>query len=223
MVGKKCNAHVRGGMCLGGGKYCTTEVRLLATECTGSYATTNAQVSPCAAGQHPVELNGQVLCVGAGGAGTTPSKTERVERLKADGTTEVIIRQVNCLGTDCGYTETKKQFDSGGTQIGNAETTSGSQKGLDAGLPGGSGSGGGVDLSVGAGPELGTKSVGLSAITPHAGLASSGSCPSPIALPLGMTFEWTFICQYATTLRPLVLALAWLGGMFIVVGGFKKG
>jgi hypothetical protein len=220
MAGKKCNAHVRGGVCLGGGRYCTTEVRLLATECTGTIATTNAQPSPCAAGQHPVELNGQTLCVGAGGAGTTPSRVQRTESVAADGTRQVTIRNVNCSGVDCNYTETRQSYDTGGAAVGNPETTTGSQRGLYGEQAGGGGSA--SDLSTGPGPNLGTRSVGLDAITPVSGF-STGSCPADIPLPRGMSFSWAPICTTANTLRPLIIALAWLSALLIVVGGMRKG
>jgi len=57
-------------------------------------------------------------------------------------------------------------------------------------------------------------------------VGGSGQCPAPMtATVAGMTIEWSFdpLCQYANSLRPLVLALAWLSAGVIFIGGVRNG
>ena len=70
------------------------------------------------------------------------------------------------------------------------------------------------------GGTMQTKSVGLSAIT-VVPLSSNASCPAPIQLPYGMNFDFGMMCTYATSVRPIVLVLAWIAAGMIVFG-FKS-
>lgn len=56
-------------------------------------------------------------------------------------------------------------------------------------------------------------------------VGNAGSCPAPLTASfMGQTVEFKFdpLCQFANTLRPLVLSLAWLGAGFIFVGGVRN-
>lgn len=64
--------------------------------------------------------------------------------------------------------------------------------------------------------DLPTQTVNV-ALSPT--LSAAGSCPAPISIPvLGKTYSlsWQPVCDFATGVRPIVLALSWLGaGLFI--------
>ncbi len=64
---------------------------------------------------------------------------------------------------------------------------------------------------------LSSVSVGVASLTP-VDLPGVASCPANVPLPHGSYFDWTPTCTYATALRPLVLALAWLAAGIIVLG-----
>ena len=70
-------------------------------------------------------------------------------------------------------------------------------------------------------PDVATQNVGSSAITP-VGVGGAGSCPAPIALPVG---EWSFagMCMVADGVRPVVIALAWILAGIIVIGSLRSG
>lgn len=63
---------------------------------------------------------------------------------------------------------------------------------------------------------LTTNSVGMSSLSPS--LSSAGSCPADINLPKGMKFSWEYPCMYASGIRPVVIALAWLSAGFLLFG-----
>lgn len=66
-------------------------------------------------------------------------------------------------------------------------------------------------------PDLGTDEKGISAIT-AINVASNATCPSDIQLPKGMTFSFDPFCNYASALRPIIIALAWITAGFLVFG-----
>lgn len=73
--------------------------------------------------------------------------------------------------------------------------------------------------------ELETEDRDINLIEP-VDLGGSGQCPAPLtANVLGTTVEMSFdpLCQYANTLRPLVLLLAWLSAGMIFIGGVRNG
>lgn len=70
------------------------------------------------------------------------------------------------------------------------------------------------------GGTLSTKSIGLSSIT-IVPLASNASCPAPIPLPYGAQFDFGMMCTFASSIRPIVLVLAWIAAGMIVFG-FKS-
>jgi len=63
---------------------------------------------------------------------------------------------------------------------------------------------------------LTSNSVGTSSLSPA--LSSAGSCPADINLPRGMKFSWEYPCMYASGIRPVVIALAWLSAGFLLFG-----
>lgn len=79
---------------------------------------------------------------------------------------------------------------------------------------------------VPTGPDLVEQKINV-AITPDAGWGpDTGSCPVDIPLSfMGHAFgmSWGGICSFASMIRPIVLAMAWLGAALIVVGGSKQG
>lgn len=63
----------------------------------------------------------------------------------------------------------------------------------------------------------------ISALSPVQ-IGGPGECPAPLtATVAGMHVELPFdlLCEYATTLRPLVLALAWLSAGILFIGGVR--
>lgn len=59
---------------------------------------------------------------------------------------------------------------------------------------------------------------GVSIITPVQ-LAENHSCPQGVTLPKGIgSFDWQPMCDYASALKPVILAIAWLSAFFIVMG-----
>jgi len=66
---------------------------------------------------------------------------------------------------------------------------------------------------------LETQEKGVASVTVQS-FASSSSCPANIALPKGASFSWSWICDMATSIRPVLLALAWISSLFIVMGAF---
>jgi hypothetical protein len=70
--------------------------------------------------------------------------------------------------------------------------------------------------------DLASNSVGPSAITQVA-VASNPNCPVGPPLPHGLgNMSFDGICQLATGIRPVVLAMAWLAAGLILLGGFKE-
>lgn len=62
------------------------------------------------------------------------------------------------------------------------------------------------------------------AITPVS-VGSAGSCPAPSPMTLhGQTyyFTWTTYCNFATGIKPILLAFAWLSAAGILIGGFRN-
>lgn len=70
---------------------------------------------------------------------------------------------------------------------------------------------------------LGTKNISV-AITPVT-VGGAGACPAPSPMVLhGQTyfFAWDTYCNYATGIKPILLAFAWLSAAGILVGGFRS-
>lgn len=61
------------------------------------------------------------------------------------------------------------------------------------------------------------------AITPVA-VGGAGSCPAPSSMILHgqqYWFQWTTYCNFATGIKPILLAFAWLSAAGLLIGGFK--
>ncbi len=72
------------------------------------------------------------------------------------------------------------------------------------------------------GADLPDEQRGVSSITQQS-FASAASCPGDISLPHGTSLSFSWSCQMASALRPLLLALAWLFAGYIVMGAFRNG
>lgn len=71
---------------------------------------------------------------------------------------------------------------------------------------------------------LGTEDRSIALIAPVS-IDGAGTCPAPLSTTVGgitITMPFDALCQYATTLRPLVLALAWLSAGVIFIGGVRN-
>lgn len=54
-------------------------------------------------------------------------------------------------------------------------------------------------------------------------IGGSGSCPADVTTSrFGITWSYQPICDFASAIRPIVVAFAWLGFAFIIVAGLKK-
>lgn len=81
-----------------------------------------------------------------------------------------------------------------------------------------------VDLDYGSVEDstLETKDINV-AISPVV-VGGAGSCPAPSPMVLhGQTyfFKWDTYCNYATGIKPILLAFAWLSAAGLLIGGFK--
>lgn len=70
-----------------------------------------------------------------------------------------------------------------------------------------------------------TKQIAVSSITPVAVAHAQAVCPSANITLQGHPAVWTYTteCNFATGIRPILLAFAWLSATFILVGGVKNG
>lgn len=54
-------------------------------------------------------------------------------------------------------------------------------------------------------------------------IGGSGSCPADVTTSrFGITWSYQPICDFASAIRPIVVAFAWLGFAFIIVAGLRK-
>lgn len=71
---------------------------------------------------------------------------------------------------------------------------------------------------------VGSQQRSIADITPKT-IGGAGSCPAPITTSFmgrTITFTYDLPCQAAGMLKPLILALAWLGAGIIFIGGVKQ-
>lgn len=71
---------------------------------------------------------------------------------------------------------------------------------------------------------LGTKSITVSSIVPVI-VGGAGSCPAPAAMTIhGQTyyFKYDTYCNFATGIKPIILAFAWLLSAGLLIGSFKS-
>lgn len=72
------------------------------------------------------------------------------------------------------------------------------------------------------GDALPSEDRGVTSVTPVS-FSSSASCPADVNLPKGAKLSYAYPCEMATSLRPIILAIAWLIAGFIVMGAFRDG
>lgn len=77
----------------------------------------------------------------------------------------------------------------------------------------------GAVLDVPQAEALQTANAGPASITPVAIGGPAAQCPADVSLPHGITWSWATICDFASFLRPIVLALAWVMAGVLVLGG----
>lgn len=204
---------------------------------TSDDTSTQAQESQCLSqGKGFITMNGVTTC-------TSPSSDNPVA-----STNNTTSTTTNSSGTNTTITSTTSTNYGNGSTTSTTSTTTGTGGTSTTNTTGtGTGTGSGtsgntqdivVDLteicdghddqmictSVGTSPsamDVTQSTVGVSDIS-IAPMGSSGSCPAPIALPLGMEFSLQALCDFATSIRPLFLAIAWLTAGMIVVGGFRQ-
>lgn len=75
------------------------------------------------------------------------------------------------------------------------------------------------DQSIPAAEALLTGDGGVSTITPVDVGGPAAVCPPPMQLPHGIVWSWSTVCDFASFLRPIILALAWLSAGVLVLGG----
>lgn len=70
-----------------------------------------------------------------------------------------------------------------------------------------------------------TKEIAVTSLTPVAVAHAQAVCPSTNITLQGHPAVWTYTteCNFATGIRPILLAFAWLSAAFILVGGVKNG
>ena len=241
-----CSYSAGGGVSvIAGGYYSTNVGSSLGTTCTGnSGAVSNGDLAAkCVAkGQGYGTVNGVIVCTGTQGTGSQPVTTKTPSSSKstaADGTvtTTEKIETKTCDGKECtievevkdgsGTTKTEETTAKKEATPGSAEFCANNPNSPLCSTPDPC-----KDNPERAGcKELGTpteegaltsKSVGVSTITSVA-LSQNLSCPADITLPRSMGFSWKPICDSADMLKPLILALAWLGAGYIVMGAAKNG
>lgn len=79
---------------------------------------------------------------------------------------------------------------------------------------------------LGTAPDvpIGTESRSIAAIAPVS-VGGAGACPAPLTASfMGQTvsFSYDMPCQFATSLKPLILAIAWLSAGLIFIGGVRQ-
>jgi len=80
------------------------------------------------------------------------------------------------------------------------------------------------------GPEgeeeaIGEKEVNLDFAVVDIPGAQGGSCPAPVTLSVGgqsISLSWDWLCQWASGIKPAVLAVAWLSAALIVFGAVRE-
>lgn len=195
-------------------------------------------------------VNGQTVCVTAGTTGAAPVKfetapkttttenkdaagnpvagggtttTEKTASTNGDGTVTIGTKTTNPDGTSTTQTDTQDQ-----SQFCQANPTSPLCEQAKTDCDKNPKALGCMDAGDVADTEtLGTKNAATS-ITPVSVGADNGTCPAPrvIHIPVvgsSVNFSFDKVCEFMSMIRPVVLALAWLGAGLITVGGFRNG
>lgn len=81
-----------------------------------------------------------------------------------------------------------------------------------------------AQLGTASDVPIGTESRSIAAIAPVS-VGGVGACPAPLTASfMGQTvsFSYDMPCQFATSIKPLILALAWLSAGLIFIGGVRQ-
>ena len=180
-------------------------------------------------------VNNQPVCAYPNKENPKPStKVETSTKTNADGSKDTTTRTTTCDADGrCSVKEQTTHTNADGT-AGGTITKEGQGEG-EEGANGVGGGGGGnpqndfcrqnpkaascAQLDTPSeGEEIKEKQIGANSITPISVGASAGSCPASIPLPKGMQVSYEGPCTYATAMRPITLAVAWLAALYIVFG-----
>ena len=175
-----------------------------------------------AKGMGYVTTSGGTACVASSDSPNSVKSTEVTKTTNTGtgaGSSETVTE---CEGGNCTSTTTKK--DAGGAVTGTTTETgadpASKEKDPETDCEKFPNSAGCLELGAPpTGDEVGTKAI-ESVITPVS--MGSSTCPSDVSLPKGAKFSWAPVCDFATSLRPVIIALAWLAAAFIVLG-FSRG
>lgn len=170
-------------------------------------------------------VNNTVVCVDQA---TTTKRHEVNSTGPAGGTTKTVETQV-CTGGSCNSTTTITHAGGGASGGQTNGTTTSTTAGTGSGMTGtgktacetdpyGQACLGEPASGGGVGDEDGGGATGITPVT----LPGSASCPAAVQV-LQWEVPLTHACQLADYLRPIVLALAWLGAGVFVVGGLRNG
>lgn len=194
---------------------------------------TDQQQKCLSKGQGYVTINGVTTCAPVGDTGGEKYKKDTATKTDGTGTTSTTTETTqNCENGRCTVTETTTTTDGeGNTQTESKESDKDRyceenpdskmckqeecEEGdtklscMDSGEPEDDGS------------ELTTEEKGHTSIAQKT-FASNASCPGDISLPKGMTFSWQPVCQLASSVRPIVLAFAWLFAGYFVIGALRN-
>jgi len=185
----------------------------------------------CQAGQQMISMSGVTKCFNSDGTESNPNSASAVAAAKtlADAKTAKAIADAASAVAAAG---------------GSASDVA-AAKSIAAGVAAAGGTGGGstnpdpvqaafcaenptaticVEQDFGAVEDssLTEKSINV-AITPGS-VGGAGSCPAPSSMILHgrqYWFQWTTYCNFATGIKPILLAFAWLSAASLLIGGFK--
>lgn len=179
--------------------------------------------SPCPAGEVMTSIDGVSQCV-TGVIETTNSTTRTVTN--ADGSTTTTVTTTSPTGA---VTETVTTTS---PELGTTTSTS-TREGVesDFSMPDNSGCAENPDRvgCMGVGEESDITGATISeqaistTITPKP-ITSASACPAPVSVPIGgvsVIFDYSLICQFASGIRAVVLALAWLSAGMIMIGAVR--
>lgn len=234
-----CTMTTGGLSVAAGGHWSTQIVAVTGSTCTATPSSpTPNQKTPTedtrtpeqkclASGGGFITLSSGTVCTTAGESPVPVVKTTIQEKTITTPTgTTTESTSTTCSGDQCTTTTTTK--DGAGNVIGTTVT-----EGQSTGTGNGGGDGEPSECEqhpdrIGCtekgtptdGDALPTETRGVTSVTVQS-FGSASSCPADVNLPKGAKLSYAYPCQMATTLRPLLLALAWLAAGFIVMGAFR--
>lgn len=81
-----------------------------------------------------------------------------------------------------------------------------------------------MELGTVTDPTLGSENRSIASITPVS-VGGAGSCPAPLTASFmghPVSFSYDMPCSFATSLKPLILVIAWLSAGLIFIGGVRQ-